>query len=379
MFRHVNIRINMKINFALFCALLALGVAFSRAGDEPLDPQNYQKLTEANNEFAFSLHRMLAGNKSANVFFSPFSISAALDMLLLGAKGSTAEELEVALGYKKADLKGDVIHETSGKFLGDILKSNQSDAGYVLNSANAVVVDARKELTAEFEDKVKQLYQANVQKADFAKDSSKTVKEINDWVVEKTEGKITDLVQDLDPATVAILMNAVYFKGTWKHQFNEQNTRDEIFYNHGDLSQEKQVPFMIMSANVGTARLEHVNVLELPKLKKDRIEVMLPKFKLEYGKELTKELQALGAKGIFASGADFSGMTSDKDMFVSEILHKATIEVNEKGSEAAAGTRVATTRTMPARFKADHPFLFAVVRKSGDGYFVLFLGCVKSF
>ncbi|GIY88724.1 serpin B8 [Caerostris darwini] len=264
MFRHVNIRINMKINFALFCALLALGVAFSRAGDEPLDPQNYQKLTEANNEFAFSLHRMLAGNKSANVFFSPFSISAALDMLLLGAKGSTAEELEVALGYKKADLKGDVIHETSGKFLGDILKSNQSDAGYVLNSANAVVVDARKELTAEFEDKVKQLYQANVQKADFAKDSSKTVKEINDWVVEKTEGKITDLVQDLDPATVAILMNAVYFKGTWKHQFNEQNTRDEIFYNHGDLSQEKQVPFMIMSANVGTARLEHVNVLELP-------------------------------------------------------------------------------------------------------------------
>ncbi|GIY05736.1 serpin B8 [Caerostris extrusa] len=226
----------MKTNFALLCASLAFGVSFSRAGNEPLDPQNYQKLTEANNELAFNLHRMLAG--------------------------TTAEELEGALGYKKADLKGNMIHETGRKFLDDILKSNQSGAGYVLNSANVVVVDARKELIAEFQNKVQQMYQANIQKADFVKDPSKTVKEINEWVEEKTEGKIKELVRDLDPATVVMLMNAVYFKGTWKRQFDEQNTRDEIFYNHG--SEEKKVPFMIMSANVGTVRLEHVNVLELP-------------------------------------------------------------------------------------------------------------------
>ncbi|GFW64676.1 serpin B8 [Trichonephila clavipes] len=404
---------------SLLITLLALVVPLSSAGTSctptEMAQENLQKLALASNELAFNLLRKL-NTESKNIFYSPFSISTAFGMLFYGSRGDTAEELRNVLGYQKADLIDDVVHDSFNRFLTEVLKGNASSDEYVLNSANAILVDKYLELLPEYKDNVQDLYKASVRDVDFAKDSAQLVGEINDWVKEKTNGKIDKLFERLSPSTIMVLLNAVYFKGTWKVQFETENTFSETFYNNGLESEGKRVPFMHMTNRFRFTYFDDFKALELPykgenismlillpnerdglrdleesltpeklsdvqkQLSETKVIISLPKFKMEFEKELSPEFQALGASSIFDAGAaDFSGMTPSKGIFVSQILHKAVVEVNEEGSEAAAVTGIVITRMRPIadltpEIKADHPFLFAIIEKGSKSNMVLFLG-----
>ncbi|GIY88727.1 leukocyte elastase inhibitor [Caerostris darwini] len=382
--------------------------------------ENLQKLALANNELAFNLHRKLAASSSENIFTSPLSISSAFGMLFYGARGDTAEELRKVLGYEKADLPDELVHESFHRLLNEVLKSGGSSDPYVLNVANGILLDDHMELIADYKSDVQELYKAEVRDVDFAKNSAQIVNEVNQWVKEKTNGKIDKLFDNLSPSTVMVLLNAVYFKGTWKYKFETRQTRQQAFYNDGLESNKKDVSMMHMTQNFPYTTFDDFKALELPykgenvsmlvllpnqrdgisalessmtpeklsqvqqRLYKTKVDVSLPKFKFDYSKELSPEIQALGAKDIFSAGtADFSGMTPSKKVFVSQIVHKAVIEVNEEGSEAAAVTGIIANRIRPMppplkmEFKADHPFLLAIIEKGSTNNMVLFLGRVN--
>ncbi|GBM64609.1 Leukocyte elastase inhibitor C [Araneus ventricosus] len=403
-------------NISVFGAFLATCIAVSAGrifSPEDMAKENLRKLAFANNELAFNLHRRLASGSSKNVFFSPLSISTAFSMILYGARGETAEELRKTLGYEKVQLLGDLVHDTFSRFFSDVLKSGDSSDGYVLNSANSILVDKRLELLEEYRRNVQELYRATVRNVDFAREGPRLVEEINDWVKEKTNGKIQKLLQQLSPASALVLLNAVYFKGTWETQFDPKNTRDGVFYNNGLKSEAKNVPMMNLETELPMAFFNDFKALELPykggnvsmlillphkrdglqaleesltpeklaevqeRIQPFEMPISLPKFKLEFETELSGPLQALGANQIFSAGADFSGMTPGRGVSISEVLHKAVIEVNEEGSEAAAVTGVVALSSL--EFRVDHPFLFTIVEKGSRSNMVLFMGRVNNF
>ncbi|KFM58296.1 putative serpin-like protein, partial [Stegodyphus mimosarum] len=389
------------------CCLIANSAPPQAAED------HLKKLAIASNNLALNLHRKLSSGSSSNVFFSPFSISTAFGMLYCGARGETAQEIRSVLGYEKANLSNQFVHSSFYRLLTESIKSGDSDS-YVLNAANAILADKSLQLIANYKREVQELYQASVQDVDFAKDGPKIVEEINDWVKAKTNGKIDSLVDELDASTVLVLLNAVYFKGTWKTEFDVKKTKPQKFYNNGLESEAKEVPMMHIVGGFPYTVDDDVEVLELPykgenismiillpksrdglsaleqsltlgrlenirqQLDEMKVVVSLPKFKVEYSREMSGEFQSLGANKIFSPIADFSGMTNDNNVYVSQILHKAVVEVNEKGSEAAAVTGIIENIMMIPTpiFSANHPFLFAIVDNRND--MILFLGRVNN-
>ncbi|GBN18151.1 Serpin B4, partial [Araneus ventricosus] len=321
-------------------------------------------------------------------------------------------ELRKALGYEKANLSSDFVHVTFNLFLSEILNTTDSTAGYVLKAANAILVDKRFELLEKYRNNATELYEAVVRDLDFSRDAPEVVEEINSWVREKTDGEIEKLFDDLSPSTLLVLLNAVYFKGTWKTQFDPTETRDEIFFNNGLELEGRKVPLMHMTSLFLYDSIDNFQVLELPfkgenvsmlillpnkhdglhsledsltpeklaeiqeRLEETKVDVSLPKFKLDFDEELSEEIQAIGANHIFNADGDFSGMTPSTGVFVSEIRHKAIIEVNEEGSEAAAVTGNLIDRMKSPQFRADHPFFFAIVEKSSN--MILFMGRVNN-
>ncbi|KAG8197075.1 hypothetical protein JTE90_004342 [Oedothorax gibbosus] len=236
--------------YSFFTLLITLSIRTSSADKDctvsELAQANMRKLAVANNELAINLHKSLTSGSSENVFFSPLSISTAFGMLFYGARGGTAEELRNALGYNKADLPDELVHTTFKDFLKEILNSGDSNSGYVLNTANSVLIEKYMKLSPDYKNDVEDLYQASVEDVDFAKDSAQVVSKINNWVKQKTNGKIEKLLDELDASTVLVLLNAVYFKGTWKVMFDEKKTRPEVFFNRGLESSGKNIPMMHM-------------------------------------------------------------------------------------------------------------------------------------
>ncbi|KAF8773442.1 Serpin B8 like protein [Argiope bruennichi] len=188
--------------FGIFLVICIVACAGDISTAEDVAEENLQKLALANNELAFNLHRRLSSGSSKNVFFSPLSISTAFGMLFYGTRGKTAEELR---------------------------KSGDSSDEYVLNSANAILADKNLELIEEYKHKVEELYRAAVRSVDFSREAPKIVTEINEWVNEKTNGKIEKLFNELSADTLLVLLNAVYFKGAWETQFDPKKTRMASF------------------------------------------------------------------------------------------------------------------------------------------------------
>ncbi|CAL1297709.1 unnamed protein product [Larinioides sclopetarius] len=333
-----------------------------------------------------------------------------------GRRRLSRMELRQVLGYEGADLPSDLVHNTFRRYLRDILQHEESLDGNVLNVANAVLVDKRAELLEEYRRNVQELYRASVRDVDLMTESLRIVEEINDYVRENTNGKIDKLFDELDPSTVLVLLNAVYFKGEWKTQFDPKITSNGTFYNNGLKSEGRRIPLMYLTDRFPYASADNFQALELPykggnvsmfillpnqrgglqdleeSLTPERLEEIqrrlyitkvnawIPKFKLRFEKELSPEIRALGANQIFSGAADFSGMTSRRNVEVSQVIHKAVIEVNEKGSEAAAVTGIIVAYMRASRrtpqFKVDHPFLFAILEKSSN--MILFLGRVNN-
>jgi serpin B len=368
----------------------------------PLEQSVRENIVQGNTAFAVQLYREL-GDKEGNLFFSPYSVSAVLGMTYAGARGNTAREMKDVLHFQLDQTK---LHPAF-KSLNKDLVATALKSGQKLNIANALVFTGG-DVSGEFKTILKDSYDAEIFRGGLDT--------INGWVKQKTEGKIEKILETLDPNSVCVLLNAIYFKGIWESQFEKSNTRDAPF----SVSASKQVKVSFMSqksdfkiltekdfqavsipykgknlsmvillpkAVDGLATLEKQLttqslkewLAELDQQPVQKIELYLPKFKLETTYDLVDSCENMGMKDAFAlEKADFSGMGWPKgSLRISQIMHKAFVEVNEEGTEAAAATAVGMAK-MSVRvrdypvFRADHPFLFIIRDNQSDT--ILFMG-----
>ncbi|MCI0702542.1 MAG: serpin family protein [Planctomycetia bacterium] len=386
--------------FALSGAAAA-GALCARLGLSAEPAKDAKELAKAINTFAGDLHTQLAKAEKGSLFFSPFSIETALAMTAAGARGKTLEEMQQALRLPNDP------HANFGELLKHI---NATDAkkkrGYELTTANAIWAQAGYPWRKEFMELTRKHYGAGVVEVDFAKSEAARTR-INAWVEKETKEKIKELIPEgiIDALTRMVLTNAIYFKGTWQYTFDKKNTKDAPF-TLDDGKTKVDVPMMHLTGefNYGTGnnfvfrKGEPYEVLELPysgnelsmliflpktpdavhrlshlpenipaaKLKKQEVKVYLPKFKVESNFSLKPILMNLGMKAAFAPNtADFSGMhTGMEKLFITAVLHKAFVDVNEEGTEAAAATAVVVGNPgappPPKVFRADRPFAFAI-------------------
>lgn len=410
----------MKLIIALKIAVvLLLSEAFLCQGDEH-DPESktIKELVHSSNEFAFRLLNFLGTqneeSKNENLFFSPTSISIALAMVYLGSRGNTATQISDALGWN--EYNGEEIH-TAFKTLHEAIH-NSEDEVFELKLANRIWGHDSLKPLYEFSSAMKEFYGSEITLVDFIKGSDEVRKDVNQWVHQQTNGKIRDFLPHgvLNSATKLALINAIYFNGAWKNEFDKEKTFHAPFYASGNREYKMEVNMMTKtSKNKYYFDQEHsCHVLELPysgnelsmvlvlpeeldgisKLEKsldledlDRwmtlmvnttVSVSLPRFKLNQQVDLKNVLPQLGIQDIFdASKADLSGITESSGLFVSNVIHKAHVDVNERGTEAAAATGVTMMKRsldLNEVFHADHPFIF-FIRHHFSGS-ILFVGKV---
>ena len=392
----------------LRCMIPLLVVAIG-AGPEEVAMKD---VVRGNNQFAVDLYGKVRGG-SGNLFFSPYSISAALAMTSAGAKGETAKQMADTLHFP-AD--GEAIHSAFASLDAQINGGTEARP-YQLNTANALWGQQGLNFRPEFLKLTETYYRAGLHQIDFEGNPEAARKTINAWVEAQTRDKIKDLLgpRDVTTDTELVLTNAIYFKGAWSVPFSKSATKDEDF-----VTAEKRlpVPMMHLSSSFNYLDGEGVQALELPyagnalsmvvllpkkldgmgdleaslagskldgwlaKLARRQVDVALPRFKLECGFELKDALSSLGMPLAFGPGADFSGITGDHKLSISAVIHKAFADVNEEGTEAAAATAVIMSRAKamaprtPVVFRADHPFLF-LIRDTRSGS-ILFLGRVTN-
>ncbi|XP_078686720.1 leukocyte elastase inhibitor-like isoform X11 [Branchiostoma floridae x Branchiostoma belcheri] len=366
-----------------------------------------EQLSAANTEFALSLYRQLCGD-SGNVFFSPYSISVALAMTSLGARGSTEAAMKGTLCYK--DMSNDVLHSTFSTLHQQLYASDK----YTLQTANRLYGEQTYSFLQDFLNATRKNYGAELASVDFKGAAEQVRGTINKWVEEQTKDKIKDLIPAgaVDAMTRLVLVNAIYFKGNWDKQFKAEMTQDMDFNINNN--EKVKVPMMKMEEkfNYGEFQDQKFRVLELPYVEKElsmliflpdevegirnlesaltattlqtvssqmystKVNLMLPRFKLEQDFSLGETLKKMGMGEAFSDGADFSGMSAAADLFISEVVHKAFVEVNEEGTEAAAATGVRMKMRMmprpPVPFLVDHPFMFLIRDNRSNS--VLFLG-----
>lgn len=366
-------------------------------------------LSASNNEFAIELYHQLR-SQSGNLFYSPFSISQALAMTYAGAKGGTETQMASAMHFDlaQADLHAafNALSATLASRVGD-----SDQGGFELNIANALWGQHGFGFQPEFLDTLALNYGAGMQAVDFAA-SDAARQTINDWVAEQTRDKIQDLIPEgvLNELTRLVLTNAIYFKAAWLLPFEESATQDDTF----DLldGSEVQVPMMRQVESFGYLKAEDFEAVELfyegrelsmvilvpdedqftafeqnlnaatiqsfiNQLSVERLDLSLPKFKVESSFGLAETLAAMGMPDAFdVVKADFSGMTGQPDLYITDVVHKAFVDVNEIGTEAAAATGVVMgLKSMPTgepiEVKIDRPFLF-VIRDVQTGAMLFF-------
>ena len=376
---------------------------------------NASQVAAANNNFTFKIYSKLSNgsNDSDNIFFSPFSIYTALSMTAEGARGNTSKQMQTVLGSST-----NLITTRTG--FESILGSLNSQKGVTLSIADSIRVEKTFPINPEFSSALSSYYGAIAYVADFKNNSAGETTDINNWVSSKTNQKINNLIPqgDLDVNTTLVLADAVYFKGNWAKQFDKQNTSYDTFFTP---SQNVQVPMMHLTTNASYYSNNDLQALELnyqnsnlsmlillplqnqsfsqvestisasqinnitSGLSTQDVAISLPKFNMTLSEELNGILVALGMRNAFnKTAANLSGMgipgsvNPNNNLYISHVLHKAFIQVNEQGTQAAAATAVvvsgvtAIARPMPITFDADHPFLFFIVdRQSGT---ILFMG-----
>jgi serpin B len=366
----------------------------------PAVPSETQIMADGNTALGLDLYRVL-GAKGGNLFFSPYSISAALGMTYAGAREHTAAEMAKTLhfGIPQGQLPSAFMN------LNRLLAASASQTGQKLNIANALVLTGGN-VSPDYKDILRRFYEAEVFPGGLD--------EINGWVKKRTEGKIEKILEELSGNSVCVILNAIYFKGLWGSPFDKSRTHDAPFL----VPQGKPVTVPFMSQEIRLKLLDKQDfqvvtlpymgdrlsmVILLPKandglpgLEKNlttailkgwlteldarsprKLVLVIPKFKLETKYDLVEPFASLGMPEAFQVGkADFSGMGWPKgDLWIEQIKHRAFVDVTEEGTEAAAATAVEmATKSMEFTpvFRADHPFFF-LIRDNASGV-ILFLG-----
>ncbi|KAA0708625.1 Leukocyte elastase inhibitor [Triplophysa tibetana] len=372
-------------------------------------------LARANSLFTLDLYRALSASSSAdgNMFFSPLSISAALSMIYLGARGDTAKEMAKVLSFNS-------VSDVHSNFESLTSAINNPSASYILRLANRLYGEKTFGFSPDYLDSTLKMYHAELQSVDFIGSSEKSRQIINKWVEEQTENKIKDLLKPdmVTGMTRLALVNAIYFKGNWLQKFNAQDTTEMPFKINKNESRPVQMMFQKKKFPFNYIHEHRLQVLELPYVKEELsmlillpedaqdgsdpllklereltldkllewtnrnkmdvntdILVHLPKFKLEDESSLAETLAGMGMISVFqSSSADLTGMSSAGGLYLSSVVHKAFVEVNEEGTEAAAATAgmVAFCMFREEHFMADHPFLFFIRHNPTNS--ILFLG-----
>uniref|UniRef100_A0A8C4XYN5 Serpin domain-containing protein n=1 Tax=Gopherus evgoodei TaxID=1825980 RepID=A0A8C4XYN5_9SAUR len=343
-------------------------------------------ISEATTKFCLDFFKVLNEDRpSGNIIYSPLSILAALSTVFLGARGNTAAQMQkignnkhfhwssdcsLNLGFLKNKLLSKICDIPGGihSQFHDIFSAiNKPTTSYELANANRLYGEQTFQFLQQYLSCTQKLYQAELKPSDFLNAAEETRKQINLWVEVFTKGKIKDLFAPgtLSPDTVLVLVNAVYFKGQWAVEFKKENTKERPFQINKTTSKPVKMMYHIGKYKIATNEEHDSQVLELPykglekdltyeklttwnspdHLKEDEVEVSLPQFKIE------------------TRVSDLSGMAKEGGLFVSHIVHKAYIEVNEEGTVAAAATEDEVTTTLariPVQFVADHPFLFFI-------------------
>ena len=365
--------------------------------DPQYTPEEALELALAMNKFAFDLYNEI-GNEQENKLFSPFSLYQALMMLYAGAREQTAEQFESVMHLPWTD---ESLHRVSNALniaLSSKDSSQEDEQAFILQIANAIWGQQGAHIEQAYLDLLSANYAAGLRSVDFSQ-SQQAADLINQWAEEQTLGKIKDIAKPamFNSNTRLALTNAVYFKGAWLYPFQEAATYAEDFTNlNGDVS---QVDMMHSTESFWALKNEEVQIVELPyyqssivmdliapsdgdwqtfllnltldklnenfdDLSEARVELSLPKFKIETPEmELINPMKELGLVDVFGMEADLSGMSGDKSLYVSTLVQKAFIDVNEAGTEAAAVTlAVVQVKGMlsPETLKIsfDKPFMF---------------------
>ena len=393
--------------------LAALSCALPAVETDPTVKANISVIAKGDNQFALDLYAKLRGQEG-NLFFSPYSISTALAMTRAGARGDTAAEMDRTLHFT---LPEEQLQPAFGALVREI-NGDPADAkrGYQLSTANALWGQKGFAFKTNFLKLVNDNYGAGLREVDFKSATEQARSAINAWVEKETRDKIKDLLHqgDLTQATRLVLTNAIYFKGDWVNPFKKELTKNEPFhlsadkkadaplmhqtreYNYldGDTFQALELPYagknltmvVLLPKKVdGLADFEKELTADklagwIGKLHQEKVIVSLPKFKTTQRTSLARTLSDMGMKKAFTRAAYFTGMGGEPgELLLSDVIHKAYIDVNEEGTEAAAATAVVVTRASAVVkprptpvFRADHPFVFLIRDTRSDS--ILFLG-----
>ena len=373
-------------------------------------------LVEGNSAFAFELYQALKGEEG-NLFYSPYSISLALAMTYAGARGETAQQMADTLQFM---LEQERLHPAFNWLDAELAKRGEGaegkdGEGFRLNIVNAIWGQQDYEFLSDFLDVLAENYGAGLRILDFITETEKSRLTINDWVSDQTEGRIEDLIPQgaIDALTRLVLTNAIYFNAAWEYPFDEDITADGPFYLLD--GRQVSVPMMKQTESFGytegggyqAVELQYDGnelsmVILLPEagqfeafeeglqaqqvdaiindLQPTEVTLTMPKFEFDSEFSLKDTLAGMGMPIAFSSSADFSGMTGNRELSISDVVHKAFVAVDEAGTEAAAATAVIMKLTAvpepPVEVTIDRPFIFLI--RDIDTGAILFVGRVMN-
>ncbi len=367
-------------------------------------PAKANEVITSSNAFGIDLFRVTALEETENMMLSPLSASAALTMLLNGCNTQTYDQIRDMLGYKELTLE-----EINSAYQSLVSQLLEADPDVNFSMANAVFYRQGFTVKPPYLEAMNKSFEAEIAALDFASPTS--LETINSWASDNTNGKIPEVLSEINPMAVMFLMNALYFKGTWTYQFKPENTVDRTFY----LENGSEITVEMMSEKIGVKSYYNTNyqaielpygsknfamIIILPDILLDQYleefgpddweaitssldstvvledkDIFLPKFKFEYEKKLNEQLKALGMMDAFMENiADLSGI-SDYQLYVDFVKQNTFIELNEEGTEAAAVTTIGINYTSINEFIVNKPFIFAIRERTTNT--LLFIGKVE--
>ncbi|XP_063058964.1 protein Z-dependent protease inhibitor [Engraulis encrasicolus] len=392
--------------FLLMWSVLCLSPCLST--QDGLSPNvTVSDLTFKNMDFAMDLYRKISGYHDNNIFFSPLCLSTVFTALSLGARGATRDQILKGLNLHLLQQPGNnrIIPELFQQLQRNITQDN----ALKFQQSMGLFVGHKFVVENEFINHIQGFFGADINTVDF-RDAEGSLAAVNEYVMKKTDNKVKQMVSSIEPLTQLMLVDTIFFKGAWELPFNPNNTEKDRFYI--DKYNIIQVPMMFKEdefynthdkeLKVKVLRLPYVGgsamLIILPNadvdytevdeeitatrflkwikaLRETKLEVRLPKFKMGQSYAMQKILPSLGITDVFGDNANLTGLSKAPGLQVSEVLHKAVIEVDERGTVAAAATTVGITAySLPTQFIVNRPFFFLIYHESTNS--LMFMGRV---
>uniref|UniRef100_A0A8C0J2Y7 Serpin domain-containing protein n=1 Tax=Chelonoidis abingdonii TaxID=106734 RepID=A0A8C0J2Y7_CHEAB len=369
---------------------------------------DWLKLAPSNADFAFRLYKQITSEApKKNIFFSPISISTAFAMLALGAKSATLTQILEGLAFNLTELQEKEIHDGFHNLI-HIL--NHPDSQLQLDMGNALFLKEKLKTLEKFLADAKNLYEGEAFSINF-KNTAEAQKHINDYVEKKTHGKIVELVKDLDPETAMILVSYIFFKGKWEKPFLPEDTKERDFFvdeetivkvpmmhrmGRFDLHFDTELSCTVVQLYYNGSATAFFILPNKGKMKQvedalwketvsrwsnalhlSSANLYIPKFSISATYDLKNHLTKMGITDVFTKQADLSGITGEPELQVSRVVHKAVLNIDERGTEASAATAVEIMpMSVPLNIEFNSPFLVMIFDRTTNS--TLFIGKINN-